>query len=384
MESSTLWTSSLPDASTYVAVPRSGEATTYVHLDPGWTHIPKLAAHSTNTFGSKAVVEFSGSSITWIGMKKNEIFPNMTSASYSVDGGAPVAFTVAGLPANATSVTNLTMFTTPKLPLGKHTLIVLYEGNAISAPMYLVRLEVHLHDSSGTTWQHPPTYSSMSDASFLETISSTSVHHSRSEFSSLQCSTAQLSSTVGISLASHSWDSSTSTRAINPSSNRNTITPAPARVIAGVVAGTLALLGVIFVISVFLRKRRSRNFRETLITPYIHSYHSEIENPRERLLQTPLLFLPNSYQGIPRGHPYPRPPYTMQTTTGNFGRPTGHSNQISNRRKLQREHASSLAARRQAAVTPPSSESTSGFPLMMTDRGGWFEVGELPPAYTPL
>ena len=68
---------------------------------------------------------------------------NATSATYSIDGGSPVSFNLPGLPPNAgTTVYNQYFFTTPELPAGPHTLLVVHSGTPQLTPLTLSHLIV--------------------------------------------------------------------------------------------------------------------------------------------------------------------------------------------------------------------------------------------------
>ena len=95
-----------------------------------------------------------GVSLTWIGFYDSSLPTAATTATYSIDGGKPVAFNLNG--AAAQSINNVeynqVFFQTPQLAAGKHTLQVVYQGNAQTAPLTLVILETQGGvGSTGTT-----------------------------------------------------------------------------------------------------------------------------------------------------------------------------------------------------------------------------------------
>lgn len=79
---------------------------------------------------------FAGTSASLFGFVPTELPHNASSASYTVDGGAPVNFTLPGLssPQSATSY-NVMFFTTPTLASGEHNLVVTHGGNSSQTPL---------------------------------------------------------------------------------------------------------------------------------------------------------------------------------------------------------------------------------------------------------
>jgi hypothetical protein len=76
---------------------------------------------------------------------------NATSATYSIDGGSPVSFNLAGLsPTADTTVYNQFFFSTPELSPGPHTLLVIHGGTSQQTPLTLDYLIV-TNTSSSTT-----------------------------------------------------------------------------------------------------------------------------------------------------------------------------------------------------------------------------------------
>ena len=87
----------------------------------------------------------------------------MGTATYSVDGAKPVAFSLNGVAAQRTGVQyNQILFETPSLPLGEHTLDVVYLGNTTTAPLSIsvVYIQNGTSSLSPTVPSNPPPTSS--------------------------------------------------------------------------------------------------------------------------------------------------------------------------------------------------------------------------------
>ncbi|KAJ7089063.1 hypothetical protein C8R44DRAFT_818741 [Mycena epipterygia] len=112
----------------------------YPNTDPavsfgsGWTTFG--GENATQTRGAEVALNFQGTSASLYGFVPTELPHNSTFASYTVDGGAPVNFTLHGLssPQSATSY-NVILFTTPTLPSGEHNLVVTHGGNSSQTPL---------------------------------------------------------------------------------------------------------------------------------------------------------------------------------------------------------------------------------------------------------
>lgn len=107
------------------------------------------------------MLEYSspGTSLSWVGFIPTEFSHNATSASYSIDGGAPLSFKLAGLsPTTTTTVYNQLFFTTPDLPAGPHSIVVTYNGGGGFTPFttdYLYITNTSLPQPSSTSPSTP-------------------------------------------------------------------------------------------------------------------------------------------------------------------------------------------------------------------------------------
>ncbi|KAJ7439766.1 hypothetical protein FB451DRAFT_145463 [Mycena latifolia] len=111
----------------------------YPHWDPtinftsGWK---EDGEELTQTQNAQVTLSFHGTSASLLGHIPNQYPPNATSASYTIDGGAPVTFPLKGL-ASAQSSTqyNSLLFTTPTLSNGPHNLTVTHSGDVDHTPL---------------------------------------------------------------------------------------------------------------------------------------------------------------------------------------------------------------------------------------------------------
>ncbi|KAF9524883.1 hypothetical protein CPB83DRAFT_897551 [Crepidotus variabilis] len=111
-------------------------------------------ANMTQTHGASFEFDFNGVSVSWFSWVLAEYPKNSTSGTYAIDGGSPQTFTISGNSADPTqTLYNQELFETPTLPMGQHTLSVLYNGNGNTTPLTLDYLVVQ--NGTGTTPQTP-------------------------------------------------------------------------------------------------------------------------------------------------------------------------------------------------------------------------------------
>ena len=98
-----------------------------------------------------ALTDISGASLLWLGFYDNSLPSEATTATYSVDGAKPVTFEVDGTAAQVAGAVqyNLPFFQTPELSSGNHTIQVVYQGDAQTAPLSLLYFETN-QGSSGS------------------------------------------------------------------------------------------------------------------------------------------------------------------------------------------------------------------------------------------
>ena len=93
-----------------------------------------------------------GVSLSWLGFVPSNFSLTPASATYSIDGRTPVQFSVPGLiSSNSPPLYNQVFFKTKTLSLGRHELIVTYQGNSGTAPLALDYFVVQNGTSSSST-----------------------------------------------------------------------------------------------------------------------------------------------------------------------------------------------------------------------------------------
>lgn len=112
--------------------------------DSSWQGLGDVGRMAT-VQGSKVTFSFIGNRLTWFGMYPNQLPHGDAPASYTIDGGAAVAFTIRG--GGDTSEYNRQILQTPRLSQDRHTLVVIYQGGTNLTPLVLGNLVV----DGGTT-----------------------------------------------------------------------------------------------------------------------------------------------------------------------------------------------------------------------------------------
>ncbi|TFK16473.1 hypothetical protein FA15DRAFT_761402 [Coprinopsis marcescibilis] len=110
---------------------------TTIGYSPGWQALPETqlqVARYTSTPNSVVEIDFIGTQVTWKGIAlTNQPLAGDSQATYSVDGGPAVPFTV---PRRLSSSGQYQLFETEKLPRNLHHLKVVY-GEGSEAPLVL-------------------------------------------------------------------------------------------------------------------------------------------------------------------------------------------------------------------------------------------------------
>ncbi|KDR73700.1 hypothetical protein GALMADRAFT_228152 [Galerina marginata CBS 339.88] len=115
----------------------------------GWSTFSP--GYKTSTAGSTFSFDFSGVSLTWFGFYDRSLPTAATTATYAIDGQAPIHFALDGTPAIGTGVQyNQIFFQTAQLTPGHHTVEVVYQGNAQTAPLTVSVVYVQNGTSTGT------------------------------------------------------------------------------------------------------------------------------------------------------------------------------------------------------------------------------------------
>ncbi|KAJ7248174.1 hypothetical protein B0H12DRAFT_1186624 [Mycena haematopus] len=93
------------------------------------------AQNVTQMTGAQVALNFHGTQVSLFGYVPTELPHNSTSGSYTIDGGPPVAFTLAGLAAQSPTLYNNLFFTTNTLTPANHNLVVSYAGDSSKTPL---------------------------------------------------------------------------------------------------------------------------------------------------------------------------------------------------------------------------------------------------------
>ncbi|KAJ6487410.1 hypothetical protein C8R47DRAFT_1047111 [Mycena vitilis] len=113
----------------------------YSNTDPsvvfgsGWS--TSAGQNMTNQQGSQVTLNFVGTSVSLYGLVPASGFShNSTWATYTIDGGSSVNFTLGGLPSRSTTTQrNIVSFTTSTIQSGSHTLVATYGGDNGHTPL---------------------------------------------------------------------------------------------------------------------------------------------------------------------------------------------------------------------------------------------------------
>ncbi|KAF8157835.1 hypothetical protein B0H34DRAFT_706329 [Crassisporium funariophilum] len=150
-----------------------------IRFSPGWTTLAGLTVNTTNEAGSTVEIDFIGDSLTWYGLLPQEIagLPQST-ATYSIDGQAPVTFPVKNFPNGSATQFLQKLFDTPTLSPGRHNLLVTHQGNHLTTPLYLDQIVIQNATSSSSSSAPITSGSSVtSPTSAISGVSSSSPAH---------------------------------------------------------------------------------------------------------------------------------------------------------------------------------------------------------------
>ncbi|KAK6977479.1 hypothetical protein R3P38DRAFT_2810032 [Favolaschia claudopus] len=150
----------LPDASFETGV------LLYPPTDPDLTYSSGWRAFGgetgTNAKGAQVFLSFHGTSVVQYGFVPHELSHNATWATYNIDGGGPVNFTLPGLAATEGTTQYFTsLFRTPTIPSGPHNLVITYGGDDQHTPLMIGGFYV-TNTSTGTILFPSPTSPSIS------------------------------------------------------------------------------------------------------------------------------------------------------------------------------------------------------------------------------
>jgi hypothetical protein len=101
----------------------------WVEFGVGAAYFSDSTAHSSNTAGTTATFAFTGTALSWIGLKCNVC----GIANVSIDGGPATQVNTAGPGALFSgALTSEVVYTTPPLAAGTHTMVMTVTGNTTS------------------------------------------------------------------------------------------------------------------------------------------------------------------------------------------------------------------------------------------------------------
>ncbi|KAF8954756.1 hypothetical protein BDZ97DRAFT_1862956 [Flammula alnicola] len=107
----------------------------------GWAQY--APGYITRQQSSVYSMDFNGESLTWYGFYNSALPFAATTATYSIDGGNPVSFTLNGVASQNTGVElNQIFFSTGQLSNGQHNIKVVYQGNGNTTPLSIYNVIV--------------------------------------------------------------------------------------------------------------------------------------------------------------------------------------------------------------------------------------------------
>lgn len=182
----------------------------------------------------------SGTSVAWYYAIASDASTTSSSATFTLDDGAPQTIAIPGRGASQTSNWyNQFLYQSEDYPMGSHTLTVTYEGDASSSPLTLQYLVV----------QNGTALSSTSSSSTSAQSGTTPVHSS----------------------------ASTSAPSLPSASSQNSTKTPLAAIIGGTLGGIIFLLVVAFLF-VFLRRRKKSTPYDSVPQPAFYS--TEPQHPQ--------------------------------------------------------------------------------------------------------
>ncbi|KAF8895140.1 hypothetical protein BD779DRAFT_1497675 [Infundibulicybe gibba] len=139
-----------PQADITAGIYRIDKSDPAIVYSPGWGRFGDFA-NGTNVPHAQLSLNFEGQGISFLGYFAVEQPHPAAIASYSIDGGSPVNFSIDGIDGNRTSsIFDLELFGVIGLTPGNHSLKVVYLGNTKQAPLALNYFHV-LGSIPGTT-----------------------------------------------------------------------------------------------------------------------------------------------------------------------------------------------------------------------------------------
>ncbi|KAF7358204.1 hypothetical protein MVEN_00868900 [Mycena venus] len=240
----------LPDASFDTAVLIYPNTDPAVSFGSGWSNIGDLE-NATNVFGSDISLFFHGTSVSPYAFVPTELPHNATWATYTIDNGSPVNFTLNGLssPQSPTEYF-VPLFATPTIPSGPHNLVITYGGDSHHTPLVIQRFYV--------------------------------------------------TNTTSAAADSPGSSSSPSSSSPSPSPSSKSTKGAPAGAIAGGIIGGIVVLALLAALAFFCqRRRRRRDPDPTSANPYPMSMADAAAPPLAAGAPAPPSGQPYVYSAVP-------------------------------------------------------------------------------------
>ncbi|KAJ6502824.1 hypothetical protein C8R47DRAFT_1007875 [Mycena vitilis] len=214
-----------PDEDSAPAVLAYQSSDPSVTFSAGWSKLTGQSENGTNQAGSQVTLDFEGTSVILYGLIPASGYAhNSTWATYAIDGGSLMNFTLKGLPPQAdTTQSNAILLTTPSIPSGRHKLVVTYGGDSAHTPLSVGEFFVTNTTSSIDT----ESSSSSSSALFLPSKSPAPILFSKKKV--------------------------------------------PGGIIAGSIIGAMVVLTLLVLAIHYQRRRRARDADQTSTIPYPRS-----------------------------------------------------------------------------------------------------------------
>ncbi|KAF9477160.1 hypothetical protein BDN70DRAFT_934454 [Pholiota conissans] len=236
-------------------------------FDKGW--FGAYPGFMTNATGSKVNFEFTGVSFIWYGFYAMPYPFAPTTASYSMDGGAPISFTLNGIAAQATIVQyQQVFFTTQPIVYGIHNVEVTYNGDSDSTPLSVQVIVVQTGSSSnsggggggeGATTGATTSAGRSTSPSAMSSGSTTATTGITTGISASTTAGDESKAMTGGSVESTTTTSSTLSPTLQPNNSDTSSTSSKSNMgaIVGGAVGGLAIL-LIFILLLFWLWRRSK------------------------------------------------------------------------------------------------------------------------------
>ncbi|KAJ2923223.1 hypothetical protein H1R20_g13870, partial [Candolleomyces eurysporus] len=123
----------------------------YSYQDPAiqyrsgqWRNTDEVLGMLTQEAQASLFLSFNGTKVTWYGAMLSGFPTGASGATYSIDGGSPVTFTIPGLSLGGATRFQQVFFETDTLPMGEHNISVQYLG--ASSPLVLQYLIIQNGD----------------------------------------------------------------------------------------------------------------------------------------------------------------------------------------------------------------------------------------------